>query len=439
MRIRIRTSIVFAVPGLVHFLVFAIAIVPIRLDGGEGAAPEITGKLEKVEGASVLRLWGSPRERGFAHGWLLAEQIVEEAEEGFSTAFSGRAEAYEKYLLPLLTAGFSFSVDETAEMEGMVDGIGKRLPERKVKPFGRLLNLADIKLINTYGDWYCLSCSSAAVWGKFTADGKPAAVRNFDFMPLASITRWQHVRAVAPAGGGKARGWVGIAMPGSLGPVTAMNEEGVFTAIHDVWVRPSPKDYIQGNVPRLIALRRLLEELPARGAVEKAAELCRSWNTLFGNNFIVATPGAGPGLPAGILEYDTREEEERGVTLRGPDAGASGEPLEYLVCSNGHRRRGKDSCGRYDSLVACCRGKSGRFDIAALEDLARSAAVPAAGKPVAGNGIGTLHQAVALTGERKLRVLLLESREKNIRDSRGIEFRVDDLLGAMPRAEKKKE
>src|SRR5258707_1255727 len=77
---------------------------------------------------------------------------------------------------------------------------------------------------------------------------------------------------------GRARGGVGVGLPASLGPVTAMNGEGVFIAIHDVYIKPSMKDYLQGNVPRLIALRRILEMVPAAGAVEKAAELCRSWN-----------------------------------------------------------------------------------------------------------------------------------------------------------------
>ena len=35
--------------------------------------------------------------------------------------------------------------------------------------------------------------------------------------------------------------------------LTALSEEGVFAAIHDVMVRPQPKDFAQGNVPRLDA------------------------------------------------------------------------------------------------------------------------------------------------------------------------------------------
>jgi hypothetical protein len=227
---------------------------------------------------------------------------------------------------------------------------------------------------------------------------------------------------------------VGVGIPGSIGPVTAMNAEGVFIAIHDVFIKPSVKDYIQGNVPRLIAVRRILEQVGAAGAVEKSAELCRSWNTLFGNNFMVATPDVSSGLPAAVLEYDTREDREHGVTVRSPATADGASKLEYVACSNGHRARGKDSCWRYDSLIRGCGERQGKpFDRAALESLVGGAAVPAGGKPVGNELVATLHEAIAFTGERKLWIRMLPGREKNIVDARTVEFGVDALLAGLPK------
>jgi hypothetical protein len=438
--------------GAVRALVLMLVpfLPPASLRAAEGARTEVTGRLETAGGIQVLYLWGSPHERGFAHGYLLAEQIIEEAEEGFAAILGRDAAAYASRILPLVAVGFSFSDSEMAELKGLLEGIAKRLPDKKVEALGRPMNLGDIKVINTYGDWYALGCSSAAVWGKLTPDGKPAVVRNFDFMPFASISRWQHLRVVAPGPGRKKRGWVGVSLPGTIGCVTAMSQEGVFVAIHDVWVQPAAKDYIEGNVPRLLALRRILEDVPADDAVEKAVEMCRSWSTLFGNNFIVATPDTGAGLPVGIIEYDTREDLEGGATLRGPvspagetaktrEAGTVGKgrkagdmQLEYVACSNGHRRRGKDSCDRYDALISCCRERrDAPFDLAALVDLVSRAALPSRGKPVEDADVGTLHQVLGLTGERRLWVRFLESREKNIRDAKWVEFEVDALLSRM--------
>ena len=421
---------VFAVlPCLAAFAIFLAAFLHLRTFAlaEDVAAPAISGRLERVDGIAVLTLWGSPRERGFAHGWLLAEEVVRLAEEGFALLGQG-AEATLSRLAPLMTAGFSFSADETAEMEGIADAVAKRLPGRKVKPLDRALTLVDLKIINTFGDWYALGCSSATAWGKLTPDGKPVAVRNWDFLLMRSLEAVQHVRVAAPAGDEKARGWVGVALPGCIAPVTAMNDEGVFAAINDVFVRPGVKDYIQPNVPRLIALRRILESVPASGAVEKAADLCRTWNTLFGNNFLIVTPSPAGGLPAGVLKYDTREDRERGVTLRGPDGGEGNAALEFLACSNGHRLRGKDSCWRYDALAKCCAERKEPFDLDALRDLVSRAAVPARGAPVGKASLATAHQAIAFTGERRLWIRFLESREKNIRDAKGVDFRVDALL-----------
>ncbi|MCH7814679.1 MAG: hypothetical protein IID40_11740, partial [Planctomycetes bacterium] len=40
------------------------------------APPEITGSLETVQGVRVLKLWGTPQQRGFAHGYLLGADLL---------------------------------------------------------------------------------------------------------------------------------------------------------------------------------------------------------------------------------------------------------------------------------------------------------------------------------------------------------------------------
>jgi hypothetical protein len=302
--------------------------------------------------------------------------------------------------------------------------------ERKIGMLGRELDLVDLKVLNTFGDWYALGCSSAAVWGPLTEDGTTAVVRNFDFMAMDLMLASQHVRIAAPLPGeaGK-RGWVGLCHPAGVGTMTAMNSDGVFASIHDVNVLPKQKDYLQGNVPRLVAIKRLMEDLEPKGAVENAAKLCKSWNTLFGNNFMVATPAPGGGLHAGVVEYDTREDKEKGVDLRGPDALEEGRRRGYVACSNHHRARAKGRCGRYDSLMAgCAEAGAEPLDVKALFALAERSAVPKAGKVV--TDFGTLHQTVALTGKRRLWVRILE-KGKNIRDAKPMEFDVTKLLGGL--------
>jgi hypothetical protein len=403
--------------------VAALLLLPFLSVAGPEAPREVTGRLEVVQGLRVLRLWGEPESRGFAQGWLLAGSIVEGADTGFRMVRGRIGGRYEGQLRPLAAKGFSFSAAEEAELAGLLAGLRARLPEdeRRIESLGREMDLTDLKALNTFGDWYSLGCSSAAVWGGATPDGTPAVVRNFDFVAMDLVLEGQHLRVVAPHG--EEKGWVGMAHPGSAGAMTAMGSDGVFAAIHDVNVKPALPDYMQGNVPRLLAIKRIVAEVPAEGAVEAAAARCREWNTLYGNNFLVATPEPGEGLPAGVVEYDTRETEERGVALRGP-----GEGRAFVVCSNHHRLRADGRCGRYDRLAAGCGAeREGAFDVPALFDLGSLAAVPGPEAAVAERAFGTLHQVVALTGTRKIFVRVAGA-QSNIRDVEPVEFDVAALL-----------
>jgi acetyl esterase/lipase len=440
-------------------LVVALLSAPLVPCGeAEAAKPALTGSLETVDGVRILRLWGTPRERGYAQGWLLAEEIVDGADQGLGSFFGGSPGAYADRVLPLAAKAFAFEEDEVAELEGLAEGIRARLPERTVRFLGRLPTADDLKVLNTFGDWYALGCSSAAVWGSRTRDGTASAVRNFDFMRMDLAVVGQHVRVVAPRGGPstegperaagteaahRTEGWVGVSYAGSIGTVTAMSAKGVYVAIHDVPVRPGLGDFIERNVPRLVALRRLVETLPAEGAVEKAAELCRSWSTLFGNNLLVATPEPAGGLPAGVLEYDSRGDRDRGVTLRGPDAPPGGaevggdarDRLEYVACSNHHRLRGSSDCSRYRSLIGGCAEGPKVFDLEALIELVERASVPQPGASRLLASAPTLHQAIARTGERHLWVRLISKSMATIREARGVDLDVRALLASVPPAQ----
>ncbi len=405
-------------------LLLPLLLLPVPASAAEPAPPAVTGTYVVSGPLPVLTLWGTPRERGFAHGYLLAESILRGADDGLALVTKRVPGVYDAQLRPLMKTAFVFTAAEEEEMAGLLMGIAARLPaeKRTLPALGRELDVIDVKALNTFGDWYSLGCSSAAVWGARSPDGKAAAVRNFDFIAMDIAAAGQHVRVSAPGPDG-ARGWVGVSYPGTIGVVTGMNAEGLFAAIHDVGVLPEMKDFLQPNVPRLIAMRRILEQVGAAGGVEKAAASCRLWPTLFGNNFLVVTPEPGEGAPAGVLEYDSREAKELGVTLRGPEEGG------YVVCSNHHRRRGMDRCGRYDALVAGIEAAGDKaFDVPALFALADRAAVPAAGARIADRGFGTLHQAAALTGAKRL--FLRFASDGNIRDAKLSEYDVAALVRA---------
>jgi hypothetical protein len=401
---------------------------------GSLAAPDeaLCGRLAERDEVRVLSLWGSAGQRGYAHGYLLAEDILRGMSHDLDVILRGRGAQALRAITPIVERGFRFSAEETAELEGLLAGIRPACrPGSRVLPaLGREIRLVDLKLVSTVGDWYALGCSSAAVWGDRTEDGTATAVRNFDFRAIELLVRRPLVLVVAGDPDGARLGWIGIGHAGGLGTFTGMNAEGVYAAIHDVHVRPEMRDLAQPNVPRLLAMRRLLEQVPAKRASETAATKLRGWPTVYGNNILVATPDA-TGAPAAVLEYDGRDARQEGVDLR--LAAELGEAApRFVACSNHHRQRSRGRCDRYDRLtrgVLALRAGEKR-DIAAWFALAERSAVPAAGRTVPVGGFGTLHQAVARTGRRELWLRFLTP-GGNIRDAKPFRLRVREELRAV--------
>ncbi len=310
-------------------------------------APEgVTGRLETRGNRRVLTLWGSPRERGYAQGYLLADVIVRGIEHDFERVLKPFIPTYESVVRRGVVPKFGFSPRELEEMEGLHEGLVAALPEERriVKGLDRAFDLTDIKALNTFGDWYGLGCSSLAVWGRLTHDGKPLVGRNFDFPGFYLLVAHQYIVVRAPDG--EAQGQVGVSYPGSIGTMTGMNPAGVFVAIHDVRIKPAFDKAMRPNVPRLIAVRRLLEQTRGADACAQALRLTRAWPTLYGNNLMVVAPGTSETSPqAAVLEYDCRTDLEGGCTMRivdtegvKPDAAL---PAMCLTCTNHHRCRPK--------------------------------------------------------------------------------------------------
>lgn len=388
----------------------------------------VTGRYEVIGTHRVLTLWGTPRERGFAQGYLLGEQVVAGIAHDFERIMKPFLPMYEALVKTTVVPKFNFTERETAELEGLFEGLKARLPKEKlrIEALDRAFELVDLKALNTFGDWYGLGCSSLAVWGELTADGQPLVGRNFDFPAFDLVLAHQYIAVRAAEDG--AQGSVGVSYPGCIGTLTGMNAAGVFVAIHDVRIKPDMKKALRPNVPRLLAVRRILETAKGAGACAQARDLVRRWPTLYGNNLMVVAPRSGEGAPcAAVLEYDCREDLDGGCTMRLTDGVLERKPtdlpLACLACTNHHRDRahpnGKGdgfSRWRYETLSSLgMRAKPSRplgvIDVFALMGRAafpRDGSAQQRSESLRGKkrNHGTLHQVVGETGKRILHVKL---------------------------------
>lgn len=397
---------------------------PPVVDKAPGLA--VSGRYELREGQRVLTLWGTPRERGFAHGYLLAESIVRGIEHDFERVLKPLIPTYESIIRRGVVPKFAFEPRELEELEGLYEGLKAKLPpeQRVVKGLGREFDLVDIKALNTFGDWYGLGCSSLAVWGDRTKDGAPLVGRNFDFPGFFLLIEHQYVVVRAPEG--EALGQVGVAYPGSIGVMTGMNEAGVFLAVHDVRIKPTLDKAMRPNVPRLLAARRILEQASGSEACDQALALARGWPTLYGNNFMVVAPSASKTAPhAAVLEYDCRSDMEGGCTLRRIDAEGDQPDTARamcLTCTNHHRCRVepdgyKDLHPRWRfpllSDVAAAEVPDGRFDVMGLFAHINRVSFPREGVQRLATALrgekrahGTLHQVVGEPAVGRLHIRL---------------------------------
>jgi hypothetical protein len=362
-------------------------------------AGDIKGSLGEVDGVRVLRVWGTPEERGFAQGYLLGKGFPRLVEAALTEGLiQGGPEGYAERVLPLVKT-MKFSPDHKAEMRGLVAGMeaagnGPVI----IEALGRALTAEDIEAMNCLGDLTLMGCSSFSAWCKMTADGQTVSGRNMDWHMLEALQGAQVVVVYPPSEDGKRLGWVSITWPGYIAGITAMNSEGVTLSMHDSNGFPPSRQ--RGLTPRGFALRRAAETARAKTAWKDVKKALGKYLPPVGGNIHVTVPYDGEDAPARVFEYDGYREKDRGITVRGP----VGEN-EFLVCTNHFRSRKRPGrCERFAILSDWLTGLSGQTEPSPVrmeEAWGKLGEVPAQGNLC-------FHSVVFEPAKRVMRVALTE-------------------------------
>ena len=314
----------------------------------------VCGRLTQVDGLTVLEVWGTPQEAGFAHGYLLADRLVGLFDEAVLAPEVGAApEVYEAMLLPAVRQRFIWEPRYEEELAGLLRGMQARLGPDGVRSqrLDRDLTVDDLKLVNSLADWHGVFCSSFAAWGACTVDGDTLGGRNLDYPSTRNMQQAQIL--LVHRNSESARAWVGVTWPGLIGVYTAMNDEGVTIAMHDATGEPTTA--LVELTPRTLTLREALEGAASVTFIDDVRRVLEHRRTLIGNNIMVTAPNIPGRPPAAVFEYDGNSRDH-GVTLRLADAAAAQSPLDFLCCTNHMRSRKPPSdCRRYDTLTTGLR------------------------------------------------------------------------------------
>jgi len=294
------------------------------------------GTFRRTHGVGVLTVWGTPYQRGFAHGRLLAPAILDmvDAVCGSSLLLSDVRD-YDRVILPLMDR-FRFEPDEEAEMRGVFDGVKSKLgKDVMLKKFRRPFTLKDLKAYNTAGDWYRQACASFAAWGSRAKGGHVWVGRNFDFPPAKAF--FSHQMILVHRRRGKKKTWATVTAPGMIGCITGINEDGVFVSVHDAFLPLRPLE--TGYTPRLLVLRRLMETCQPRDLEAQARPLLEARKQMFDSSIFLAAPVNDGTNPALVFEYNNDYSKDKGVTVRKPEDNEKQLSREMIACTNHFRKR----------------------------------------------------------------------------------------------------
>jgi len=171
-------------------------------------------------GYTVLRIWGSHYQMGYAQASLLGDYIANGIDE-----MKAQVGEPDYSSLRLLMSDAIWKPPEIEdELDGMVASLAVTHPSAAIDKL-------DLKVTNTYGDW-AYACRSHICWGRYVAAPiKTLATRRLDFGSPAP-TASHHVLCARDPDDGSPR-WVNLAWPGAIAAATGVNEFGTLASLHD--------------------------------------------------------------------------------------------------------------------------------------------------------------------------------------------------------------
>lgn len=293
-----------AVLGLCWSVAVAIGQAPSAAPPDSGA---LHGRIEAHAGLTVLRVWGTPHERGYAHGRLLAERFVATALAEFSLRFAR--------LQPLLQQArqaqarlIEYPAPVQQELQGLWQGLIDSKVDLQMPELERAFDYTDLLVANALDVFGLMGCSSFTLWGEQVEGGGVLSARNFDW-PLTGPHLLEHTILLVqhPSEG---RATASVTWPGFVGTVTGISDDGMAAFLH---VGSAKITYAlqPSSWPTAIAARAIL----GRGA---AGEPAAVWQFAF-DRLGYTSPPAGylthvvlptvpaSGAPVVVFETDARK------------------------------------------------------------------------------------------------------------------------------------
>ena len=312
----------------------------------QGGAETEHGALRWMKGFPVLQLQGTPEERGYAHGFLVGEQIRDFFEFYVLEDSWRSARRYEEVFVPFLESHFDYDPEYLVEVDAVVAGMEASGMNMRVEWLDRPFRRVDLLAINAYIERRATrpspapgpSCSQFAFWGEATQGselkGGLIAGRNMDGeVDLRKVTVSHFLLfAVDPASPGKKR-WFSAMWPGFVGTISGINEDGLYSMENAGGTGPGP--VVDGLTPCTWVQRYILENAGRESTPNSILEKIQAFRSAGGGSFgagsviLWAVPYAGQNAPAFVSEGD-----RFGTAVRGPTEAAPVSPFNVMATNH---------------------------------------------------------------------------------------------------------
>lgn len=183
-------------------------------------------KLYSLDNISVVVLSGSFRQMGRQYGTLLGEKIKQFYEEAINKPFIASG-LFSKEELEVTFAQGAWKAIPKRQKE-LILGIAQEsgLAREKVICASSVLYIQILARKKFAGP--STSCSSAAIWGSYTADGKTLTARNYDFPDTFRKLAKDFLTVVVYRPSDGSNSLAGIGFAGSVSFIDAMNDKGMY-------------------------------------------------------------------------------------------------------------------------------------------------------------------------------------------------------------------
>lgn len=360
-----------------------VAPTPPAVAAAPAAAP-LHGRLEQHHGLRILRVWGTPAQRGFAHGKLLGRDIATMLRLEFAARFA-RQPGLLGMARNALQRSIAYPPDVQQELEALFLGIEASGADRDMPELGRPFDLQDLLVANALDVFGLMGCSGFTVWGDQVEGGGVLTGRNFDWPFTGAHLLDNTILLVEHDERGMAT--ASVAWPGYVATVTGINQDGVATFLHvgtgKITHAPEPESW-----PTAVAAREILEQV--HGAAAADFERCQSLLEYtsppagYITRVVLPRPPQGDS-PVGVFETD-RDKVVR-AHIDGPVV-----TTNHFVGRSDGRAKSKDSADREQTLTAdigqCLTGDDHKVSPAEGWEMLQS--VDRGGK----RAFGTLHAIV---------------------------------------------